>query len=410
MLIIVALAVAGIALVLLALPPSKAQATASTTAPPPPTTPSAGATAANVPPQGAPPPASATTNDLIIQDAQYDPWQFWGFTHSEPNTYLCVVEGQNGKGRVVRYIDTDNLPVRQGLTGDLIRGLEGVSGRVYFGTPFVTSLRKPAIDRVIRNQTQNNNPQATLLEELLATGMVRKDGLRKLIYRPTYHRAIDTADGVRFNLNTYVVYRVFNPEVAFMVYLDSFLQTLSQLDGTFVSSQALPLKWEQYKGLKVNVGSKFKIADFDTILLPIKTKVETYNVSDPEIVKESPAVQAALELVIIAREEAKKLKVMAAATRDKTILEAAGKAAARLKEAEAEAKAIERLAKAEQSRFDELFAAFSKGGRLSEVEAIRLAQQTVVAEANAKAIGNLTYYGNGTGASGVQLVVPAGSR
>lgn len=385
--IVIASALIVMAGLLLLVMPKMAPATATPAAAPtgtttPPTA-SATATAGNT--------AAATTPETNrAHDELMDPMERFGLVDDSPNMYRAVVSGPSGKGRILRIIS--DLDARSG--NPLVVLIERLSGKRYYGLPFVTSIRPIDIDRVVRKQTQTTEAESSLISQLDATGIVRRRGLMRQFPRPIYHPAIDTLDGVRINLNSYLVIEVIGPrpEAPFTIYKDSLLQTIDQIVGSHVATKINQMKLEDYKASNSGAVNRFDLGELNRKLRILDVRALQHNVSDYEIVKNSPEVQRAMEEVVIAEQQAKAKRTAGKGEADYTIRTGAAKA-----------RVVERMAKAEAVRFDELFKSFRVKG-VSEAQAIKMAQAVIVAEVNAEAIGKLVYYG--AGSSGVQLAVP----
>ncbi len=368
-------------------------------APRPPVPPASGS-APGTPPTSPTVPGQGSPNGNLYDEGR-DIWQIFGLVDDAPNGYRAVVSGPTGHGRILYYIaDTDRVstnPLVRNRSVDLLTLLvERITGKRVFGLPFITSLRDMDIDRVVKRPTLIKQ-EVSLFEQIEATGVVKRKLLYREIYRPTYHEALDTKDQVRFNVNSDAVINVTDPEPAYKRYQHSFLQTLSDRIGNYIASQVNNMDWETYKAYRVG-DNKFDLVGLNQMLTDLGVEVIRLTVSDYEIAKASPEVQAALQEVKIAERQAEAQRRRGEGERDFAILTAEGRA-----------KAIERLAKAEAKRFDELFRTFRKDGKMSEAEAIHLAQQTIVAEVNAEAIGKLTTYAPGN-PGGVQLSVPVGEK
>ncbi len=378
-----------IAFLMFVLPkPGAAPAAPAPTPPPPPPQGTAGPT----PNPGAGSPVPKPSDEVR------DFWQVLGLVDDAPNGYRAVVSGSKGTGQILYYLaDRDgvstNPNVRPRATDRVTRIVERITGKRVFGLPFVTSLRSMDIDRVVKKSTQIKQ-EVALYEQIVAPGAVSRQLLYREINRPTYHEALDTIDGVRFNIISDAVINVIDPEPGFMRYQHSFLQTLSDRIGNYIATQVNNMDWETYKKHKAGI-NKFDLAGLNEVLKDLGVEVVRLTVSDPEIAKGSPEVQAALEAAKIAEERAKAKRKEGEGQRDYAISIAEGNA-----------QAVERLAKAEAARFEELFLTFRKNG-LTEAQAIHLAQQTIIAEVNAEAIGKLTTYAPGN-PGGVQLSVPVG--
>jgi len=342
-------------------------------------------------PSPASPASNASPKDERAQDEPKGKWEWLGLVDDTPNMIRCVVTGWTGKGRVLKCI-RPNDKRQPGLFG-WRSVVEKLTGKMVFGTPLFTSLRTVEIDRVVLGQTRTDNADLNLIDEINATGVVKRRGLKEVFQRPIYHSRLDTGDKVKINLNTNSVVRVIDPEKGFVYYNDSLLQSISQTIKDNVSVQVWKMKFD-------DIGKvPFDLTELNKSLFIFGVMVDQMTTSDPEIAKGSEEVQKAMEKVIIAKKEAEAAMETAEGTRNT----AKGERDRRIFVAEGDAKAIERLAKAEAKRFDELHAALMRGG-LTNTEAIRRAQETVIAEFNAEAIGKLTYYA--TGNQGPQLTVP----
>ncbi len=359
---------------------------------------------------------SSVPRDTPSSDSGKDFWGKLGLVDDTPNLIRAVVAGGTGNGPILYFID--NVPGRIYDSGTkkmrdlepgedrykdegfLERIVRNITGKRVYGLPFIRSFRPIKIDRVVKKEARAGGVAVALEDQLDATGLVTKYALYGQFYRPTYHPALDTDDGVRFATNSYALLRVVDPEPAFTVYKDSLLQTVDEIKDAFISSQVLKLKWEEYKdkGSDTRDGeaneSKFDLTIFNKMLKPTGLEAVQLTFSDPEIFKGAPELQKALEQKKIAEEKAHARRA-----------EGEGEKDYHISVAEGQAKGLERLAQAKARRFDELFNSF-KGKFFSDEDAAREANELIKAEFNADAVSKLTGVYAPGGHAGVQLSVP----
>ncbi len=341
-------------------------------------------------------------------------WGFWrslGFVDETPNLIRAIVAGNEENGPIINYVgnvkgkeirpDGKLKPKRvntkvtiENLT-NLVRNEISIQswliktfGVRWIGLPYLRNVKPVYIDRVVRKDTEETPQEKIRLSSALKASKVKKYGLYAEFPRPTYHHELDTKDQVRFNILSTAIVEVEDARPFFEVYSDGFLQTISDIIGTFISNQVLKMDWETYKGKgeksdKQLGTEKFGEAmeDLNLRLKPLGVKVKHLYISDPEISKAAEKMQEALEATRIAKE----------------------KANAKLAEADGEGGYIAKIAEAKTRRVSALMEMYVKGG-MPAPEALRLATATVVAEINAEAVGKLTTYV--AGGTGVQIGLP----
>jgi regulator of protease activity HflC (stomatin/prohibitin superfamily) len=351
------------------------------------------------------------TGSGVPRDEEKDFWQHFGLVDDSPNLIRAIVAGNENTGPIIGFITNVLGKKYDPITKKMVplspgenpygnetwfeRFVRRTFGKRVFGFPFIRNLRPLTIDRVVKKNTSDGGSETDLSKQLSAS-FVKRYGLYGEILRPTHHKDIDTKDGVRFSANSYAIIEVTNPEPAFTIYSDSFLQTISEIISGFVSSKIIRMTWEFYKR-KGRDGNKFdatEIAELNLLLGALGVKVIQFTMSDPQL---AASIQTALEKRKTAQETS-------AARR----LEGEGEKDYRISIGEGDAKVIERVAKAKASRFEELITLYIKNG-WSNREAVDKANAMIVAEFNADAIGRLT----GTyvaGGAGVQMAIPTGGR
>lgn len=318
-------------------------------------------------------------------------WQYFGLVDNSPNLFRAVVAGNESSGPVIKIIATFKdmrydpklkrlVPLKawesqypdENMFEEFVRV---AFGKLYYGLPFIRNVKPLYIDRVVDKDT--NAAAGQSLENQLEASMVKRYGLYREIQRPTYHKNVDTKDGVRFNVNSYAFIEVENPEPAFEIYADNLLQTISKIISGFVSSKVILMDWDEYKtaGEKGNKFSKTDIEELNILLNKLGLKVTQLTMSDPEA---NESVQEALERKKKAQEDAAAKRLQGEGEKDYLISVGEGNA-----------RVIERIAKANAERFNQLIELYTKNG-LSKKDAVDKANAMIAAEFNADAIGKLT--------------------
>lgn len=327
-----------------------------------------------------------------------DIWQWFGYCSNTPRLIRAVVTGlDENNGPIVDYILADGVydqtakelvPASNPYipTGPIDKLVWKKFGKRRFGPPIFSSLRPLSIDRVV--PVNSIKSASAKIAEMLSGGeKVKKYGLKEIIYRPTQHMDIDTIDGKRFNVISYATVRVFNPEPAFTIYKDNFLETLSERIGGFLSKRIIAMTWDQYKA----TGKDFAKEDTDKLDADLKNlgvKFENLTMSDPEL---NATIQDAMELRFRAEEEAAAKREKGRGERDYAI--SIGEGTARVTELNAVAN---------RKRFEELIILYRKQG-MSEVAATEEAIRVILETQNAEAIGKLTTYVAGGSNTGIVL-------
>lgn len=327
-------------------------------------------------------------------------WQRFGLIDETPNLYRAVVRGNEDKGPIVTYIapgekynHTTHRMVK--ITPEEQKEREGIFytlfGKIWYGFPFINSLRPLPIDRVVKKSTEELGKGAKLEDQLKAMTVIRY-GLQKFLLRPTHHKDLDTTDGVRFSITSYAQIEVFDPEPAFTIYKENFLQTIIELVSGLFSLKVLPYEWEYYKKTGKDIEQN-EIDKLNVRLESIGVKIIQLIMSDPEV---HPDMQAAFEEHKKAIEAAKAKGAKGKGKKDYLVYIAEG-----------EASAIERIAEAKKKRFEVLISMYTTNG-FTPYEAAQKASEMISAEFNAEAIGKLTNYVAGSG--GINLNIPAGEK
>ncbi len=324
-------------------------------------------------------------------------WQILGFIPDTPNVIRAVVTGWDEKnGPIVEYIlpnatyntatkridDAANPYENETLFYKKIREKFGMRR---FGPPLISSLRPLFIDRVVNVDSQTSK-NTSIMGQLVGS-VVKRYGLYRRIYRPTLHQDLDTKDGVRFSVISYAIVSVFDPNLAFTVYKDNFLQTLSELIGGFLSKRLVTKTWEEYK----ETGKDFEKAELDKFnheLDILGVDLIQLTMSDPEL---NSSIQTIMEKRVSAKE-----------TAEAAVVTADGEKRATITRAEGQAQATERLAKANRKRFEELVEMYTTQG-VPAADAAAMAKETIKDSQDAEAIGKLRTFV--AGGSGVQIGV-----
>ena len=335
-------------------------------------------------------------------------WQFFGLVDDTPNKIWAVVTGNEETGPIEGYISNVSgkkydplkkkmVPLALGedpYAGEdpiatLIREL---TGKRVFGKPFIHSLRPLGIDRVVTKETGVEPDPAKQLK----SAFVRRYGLYGEIYRPTYHVDVDTKDGVRFNVYSYAIIEVEDPEPGFTIYKESLLQSASQIISAFLSGKIINMSWDDYKESR-KTGLKLELGKLNKMLKPLGLKVTQLNLSDPQLSLSSLKVQEAVEK--------KKIAIETAAARRE---EGKGESDYEASVGKGKARAIASIAIAKAKRVTE-YVAINKANGMNDKEAVIEANRMVEAEFNAEAISKLT----GTyvaGGAGVNFNVNGGAK
>lgn len=343
----------------------------------------------------------SATGDQKTQDEIKDVWQYLGLIDDTPNLIRAVVAGDESKGPIIGYIT--NIPGKKydpTQTGprkivpltpgedpradesEVAKLIREFSGKRVFGLPIIRGIKPLTVDRVVQKDTKGKRDAAEFENQLIANS-VKRYGLYHEILRPTYHEDVDTKDGVRFNVYSYAVIEVIDPEPAFTIYPDSLLQTISQIVSGFISTKVIAMTWEEYKEAGKD-GKKFEVGELNPLLLKLGVEVTQLTMSDPEL---NESIQKAME--------AKATAEQAAAAR---IEQGKGEKGYLEQVADGNRYATEQAAIANARRFKELIELFKSNG-VSEADATEEANKIIIAEVNAEAIGKLQgTYAPGTGA------------
>lgn len=373
-------------------------------------------------------PKSANVNVGTVKDEGHDPWYAFGLVDHTPNLIRAVVAGNESSGTILRYMgnlrNDKEVDPKTGKVSEYKKKVNPETGvvercenpfagehplqtivresfgKLFYGVPKFRNIKPLMIDRVAKKNTGASKAKP---DEQLETSFVRRYGLYQEFLRPTEHPTVDTKDGMRFAVTSNALIKVTDARPAFEMFTDSLLQTISEIISGFVSTKVIDLEWEAYKKAGEK-GNKFLPAELDelnALLIPLGVEVTQLTMSDPVV---NPEMQKALELKKTAEEEAKAKKLAGQAQRQ--YLTDVG---------EGEAAAIESIAKAKASRFEELIKKYTeidlKTGEpaYTRAEAIKMANDMISMEFNAEAISKLTgtYVAGGTG---VQLGIQGGGK
>jgi regulator of protease activity HflC (stomatin/prohibitin superfamily) len=343
--------------------------------------------------------ADGTTGNLRgPEDEVKDIWQSLGLVDDSPNLIRAKVAGNENTGPILEYFG--NVRGKKVEPNGVVRPLHPnedhyadetdiealirtTFGKRVYGLPIIRNIRPLTIDRVVVKDTER-----TLLDpaQELTASFVKRYGLYENFLRPTKHVNVDTKDGVRFTVTSYVVLDVVDAKPAFEIYPDSLLQTISKIVSGFISTKVIALNWDEYKAKGSN-GQKFtqaELEELNLLLQPLGLIVKQFTMSDPVL---NPQIQQAFERKATAVETA-------AAKRE----EGAGERDYRKSVAEGDAMGIERLAVAKRKRFEELVTLYKANG-VTAPDAVDKANAMIAAEFNAEAIGKLTgtYVAGGVG-------------
>lgn len=363
---------------------------------------------------------SPENGDLKMRDETHDLWYYLGFVDASPNTVRQVVAGSARSGKPKRYFGHIDYGVVDPETGKvykkgeipdsytefesgegkfkaLLRLILENFGKRWYGIPFISNVKSLHIDRVVSKATSAN--QDSLSDELESKQVVRY-GYYGEILRPTLHRNSDDKDNLRFSFISYAVIRIMDFAPAFNIYNDNLLVMVSKVISGFISKSTFKMTYEQYK----ETGTKLtpeQTKELETILSAIVPfEIVEFSMGDPEL---HPEIQKAMEQKVVAKQAAEARRETGSGERDYLISVSEGTKQKTINEGEGEAQKIERIARARAQRFTELYNVFI-GKAFSEADAMRMANEQVIAEFSAEAIGKLTTYV--AGGSGVQVSIP----
>lgn len=365
------------------------------------------------------------SNDPKMQDEPKDFWYWLGYAEDAPNVIRGIVAGPSGKGTVKRYItyqhditlDTYGKPFinadgewaltplaigkygtgRYREESDFDYWLREKYGKRRFGFPIINSLKELTIDRVVKVDTQvvqetQKAPGTEADPRILRTivgNRVKRRGLYEDITRFTSHLWVDTIEGVRFTVISTLIIKTVNPIPAFEKYPDSLLENVSEVVQNFFSDIVTKWDWPKYKAaMGQKGGHKFTDAELlklREVLVPFGVKIIQYTVSDPEL---HPDIQKEFDKRAGATVAAETTVIGAEATAKAREKQARSDASYIKQTGTAEAEVIERKAKANRIRFEQLVEYYiSKGA--TEENAISMANTVILTEVSAEAVGNL---------------------
>ncbi|KND47761.1 MAG: hypothetical protein AB201_02405 [Parcubacteria bacterium C7867-006] len=326
-------------------------------------------------------------------------WYHLGFVDDTPNLIRQVVAGSAKSGRPIRYFGNLHDGVIDEATGIITSNpnppllsegwflnlIRKHFGKRWCRIPIIQHVKPLTIDRVVSKDTKSTVNE--LSDELDASTVV-KEGLYRLILRPTLHKDVDAKNNIRFSVISYAVLEVFDAKPAFNIYPDSYLITVSKLISAYLSKNTFKLSYDEYKE-RGNSFEKEQIDELNGVLLSLGIRCKELRMGDPELNK---SVQESLEKEAKAEQEAKAQKRKGQGQKDYDTLVSEG-----------QSQAIRNLAAAKASRFSELINLYKNEG-LTGSEAVDRANAMISAEFNADAVRQLqgTYVASG---NGVQLAV-----
>ncbi len=357
---------------------------------------------------------SPENGDSKTHDEVHDIWYWFGFVDDSPNVAYQVVAGPAKTGKPKRYMASLEYGFIDQKTGKvhkerqqefednhpLLAYIRNTFGKRWYGIPIINNVKRLTIDRVVSKGTVAK--QESLSDELSASTVVRF-GLYGEILRPTFHKDIDSKDNVRFSVISYITLYVMDFAPAFNIYADNFLIIISKMISGYVSKRTFLMDYDGYKS-EGNAFDPTRLAEVNELLTPLGVVAIKGVMGDPEL---HPDVQGALEQKAKAKAAADAKREEGLGEKDRLISVSEGTKQKTINEGEGEAQKIERIARARAKRFTELYNVFI-GKAFSEADAVRMANEQVIAEFSAEAIGKLTTYV--AGGSGVQVSIPTSGK
>lgn len=277
----------------------------------------------------------------------------------------------------------------------------------WVGLPIFRKTLNININRVVFKQKQNT------IETVLGhieESIKPTDEVYALFPRPIEMREVDTVDGFRLELRLIAYIEVVSFYPVFFELKADFLPTVDSLIKAYVTEVIKGLTWDEFKKKSDNDDKKdtlFKPASLEDRLKKTGVKVSLLVIDDFGISPSSQKLQEAVEKQKIADEEGKAKIKTAEAEKTATIRKAEGEKQKRTLEGEGDAAAIEKIAKANAKRYEELITLYIKHGH-SKSDAIKAAQEQVAQEIYANNIGKLT--GTYAPGGGVQTVIPLDNK